>query len=116
VGGNGAQMATCLARLDIAMRALGHPMGLHVKAFDADRVSEANVGRQLYSAADIGKHKALVTIHRLNQWDGRPHPKRHRKCHSGDVSCSTQTSRSVHHEDYNHWHRPGQECVSGPRR
>ena len=70
VGGNGAQMAACLARLDIAMRALGHPCGLHVTAFDADRVSEANVGRQLYSAADIGRHKALVTIHRLNQFYG----------------------------------------------
>ena len=77
VGGNGAQMAACLARLDIAMRALGHPYGLHVQAFDADRVSEANVGRQLYSAADLGRHKALVTVHRLNQfygldWDAYP--------------------------------------------
>ncbi|KQP15238.1 PRTRC system ThiF family protein [Pseudorhodoferax sp. Leaf267] len=77
VGGNGAQMAGCLARLDIAMRALGHPHGLHVTAFDADLVSEANVGRQLYSAADIGRHKALVTVHRLNQfygldWDAQP--------------------------------------------
>ncbi|UEC01652.1 PRTRC system ThiF family protein [Burkholderia vietnamiensis] len=70
VGGNGAQMAACLARLDIAMRALGHPHGLHVTAFDADRVSESNVGRQLYSAADIGRHKAIVTIHRLNQFYG----------------------------------------------
>lgn len=70
VGGNGAQMAACLARLDIAMRALGHPHGLHVTAFDADRVSEANVGRQLYSTADIGRHKALVTVHRLNQFYG----------------------------------------------
>ncbi|WP_298434858.1 PRTRC system ThiF family protein [Ottowia sp.] len=70
VGGNGAQIAACLARLDIAMRALGHPFGLHVVAFDADRVSEANVGRQLYSTADIGKHKALVTMHRLNQFYG----------------------------------------------
>ncbi len=80
VGGNGAQMAACLARLDIAMRALGHPYGLHVNAFDADRVSEANVGRQLYSAADIGKHKALVTIHRLNQFyglDWEAHPMRY---------------------------------------
>lgn len=77
VGGNGAQMAGCLVRLDIAMRALGHPHGLHVTAFDADRVSEANVGRQLYSVADIGRHKALVTVHRLNQfygldWDAQP--------------------------------------------
>ena len=77
VGGNGAQMAACLARLDIALRALGHPCGLHVKAFDADRVSEANVGRQLYSRADMGRFKSLVTIHRLNQfygldWDAYP--------------------------------------------
>lgn len=70
VGGNGAQMAGCLARLDVAMRALGHPHGLHVVAFDADRVSEANVGRQLYSASDIGRHKAIVTVHRLNQFYG----------------------------------------------
>ena len=60
-GGNGAQMAACLARLDIAMRALGHPGGLHVTAFDPDRVSETNVGRQLYSRADVGCFKALVT-------------------------------------------------------
>ena len=70
VGGNGAQMAGCLARLDIAMRSLGHPHGLHVVAYDGDRVSEANVGRQLYSAADVGRHKAIVTIHRLNQFYG----------------------------------------------
>jgi PRTRC genetic system ThiF family protein len=70
VGGNGAQMAACLARLDIAMKALGHPYGLHVTAFDGDRVSEANVGRQLYSPADVGRFKAVVTIHRLNQFYG----------------------------------------------
>lgn len=70
VGGNGAQMAACLARLDIAMKALGHPCGLHVTAFDADQVSEANVGRQLYSPADIGQNKAVLTVHRLNQFYG----------------------------------------------
>src|SRR5471032_1392589 len=78
VGGNGAQMATCLARLDIAIKALGHPYGLHVTAFDGDRVSEANVGRQLYSPADVGRFKAVVTVHRLNQfygldWIAQPH-------------------------------------------
>ena len=46
VGGNGAQMAACLARLDIAMKALGHPYGLHITAFDGDRVSEANARKQ----------------------------------------------------------------------
>ncbi|MBB3121713.1 PRTRC system ThiF family protein [Pseudoduganella violacea] len=70
VGGNGAQMAGCLARLDIAMRALGHPDGLHLTAFDPDTVSEANVGRQLYGPADIGQHKAVLTITRLNHFYG----------------------------------------------
>ena len=105
VGGNGAQMAACLARLDIAMRALGHPHGLHVTAFDADRVSEANVGRQLYSLADIGRHKAIVTIHRLNQFYGLDwiaHPTRYEAFQpnryampSADILVSCVDSRSA---------------------
>ncbi len=105
VGGNGAQMAACLARLDIAMRALGHPHGLHVTAFDADRVSEANVGRQLYSRADIGLHKAIVTIHRLNQFYGLDwiaHPTRYEAFQpsryappSADLLVSCVDSRSA---------------------
>lgn len=105
VGGNGAQLATCLARLDIAMKALGHPHGLHVTAFDADRVSEANVGRQLYSPADIGRHKAIVTIHRLNQFYGLDwiaHPVRYEAFKmnrysplSADILVSCVDSRSA---------------------
>lgn len=77
VGGNGAQMANCLARLDIAIRALGHPQGLHVTAFDADTVSESNVGRQVYGPADVGQFKSLLTIQRLNHfygldWEAQP--------------------------------------------
>ena len=77
---------------------------------------ERNPGmvRVMVGDALVFEHERLQQ--RMNQWDGRPHPKRHRKCHSGDVSFSTSTSRSVHHEDYNHWHRFGQECVPGPRR
>ena len=70
VGGNGAQMAACLARLDLGMRALGHPDGLYVTAIDDDVVTAANVGRQLYSAADIGQLKAAVTLNRLNLFYG----------------------------------------------
>ena len=111
VGGNGAQLAGCLARLDIAMKALGHPYGLHVTAFDGDRVSEANVGRQLYSFADVGEFKAVVTIHRLNQfygldWTAHPHPYEHfardsRSSSNPDlvVSCvDTRTARRAIHE------------------
>jgi len=105
VGGNGAQMAACLARLDIAMKALGHPHGLHVTVFDADRVSEANVGRQLYSRADIGLHKSIVTIHRLNQFYGLDwiaHPIRYEAFEtsrysrpSADILVSCVDSRSA---------------------
>lgn len=69
-GGNGSQMLTGLARLDRGLRALGHPRGLDVIVFDPDKVSEANVGRQLFSAADIGHYKACVLVHRINQYFG----------------------------------------------
>jgi PRTRC genetic system ThiF family protein len=110
VGGNGAQMASCLARLDIAIKALGHPYGLHVTAFDGDRVSEANIGRQLYSPSDVGRYKSVVTLHRLNQFYGLDwiaHPCRYedhhysgllRPCADMIVSCvdSRAARRMLH--------------------
>jgi PRTRC genetic system ThiF family protein len=68
-GGNGSQMLSGLARLDCALRALGHP-GFNVTAWDPDTVSEANVGRQLFSPSDVGLHKATVLVHRLNAFYG----------------------------------------------
>lgn len=65
VGGNGSQMLTGLARLHLALRALGHP-GLHVTAVDADRVSEANVGRQLFLPSEVGQNKAIALVTRVN--------------------------------------------------
>ena len=64
-GGNGSQMLTGLARLDRALRALGHP-GFRVNVFDPDTVTEANVGRQLFYTADIGINKAVALVHRVN--------------------------------------------------
>lgn len=68
-GGNGTQMLTGLARMHIALRAFGHP-GFEVCAYDPDRVSEANIGRQLFSPADVGHHKAVLLVHRLNVFFG----------------------------------------------
>jgi PRTRC genetic system ThiF family protein len=68
-GGNGTQMITGLARMDLALKALGHP-GLNVNVFDPDIVTEANVGRQLFSPSDIGQYKAEVLVHRLNCYFG----------------------------------------------
>lgn len=45
-GGTGSQVLTCMARLDVTLRALGHP-GLFVTLYDPDIVTEANIGRQL---------------------------------------------------------------------
>lgn len=69
-GGTGSQMLSGLARLHLAMVARGHPGGLHVTVWDDDRVSEANVGRQLFSMSDVGLPKARVLIHRLNLFYG----------------------------------------------
>lgn len=120
VGGNGAQMAACLARLDIAMKALGHPHGLHVTAFDADRVSEANVGRQLYSSSDVGRFKAHVTIHRLNQFYGLDwiaHPVRYEDhlsalgvARSADILISCVDSRAARRMLHAHVVHPYSQC------
>ncbi|MBK6974696.1 MAG: PRTRC system ThiF family protein [Sterolibacteriaceae bacterium] len=77
VGGNGAQVVALLARLNLALLALGHPHGLYVLAYDPDTVSEANVGRQLWSPSDVGENKAIVAIERTNlfyglDWDAEP--------------------------------------------
>jgi len=69
-GGNGSQMLTGLARLHRAMLALGHPEGLHVRVIDPDTVSEANIGRQMFSPSDVGLPKATVLVHRINMFFG----------------------------------------------
>lgn len=63
-GGTGSQVITSLARMSVALQALGHP-GLHLTAFDPDTVTEANIGRQLFSETELG----------LNQGDGACHPR-----------------------------------------
>jgi len=68
-GGNGSQVLTGLARMHLALQALGHH-GFQVCAFDPDRVTEANVGRQLFSPSDVGQYKAQVLINRLNLYYG----------------------------------------------
>lgn len=68
-GGNGSQMLSGLARLNQSIRALGHP-GLEVMTWDPDDVSEANLGRQLYAPADVGRNKAVVLVTRTNGWFG----------------------------------------------
>lgn len=69
VGGTGSQVLTNLARMNEALMSLNHP-GLHVRAWDADIVSPANMGRQLYSPADLNQNKAIVLVTRVNRFFG----------------------------------------------
>lgn len=68
-GGTGSQVLTCLARLDVTLRALGHP-GLFVKLYDPDTVSGTNIGRQLFTESEIGLNKAQCLISRVNNFFG----------------------------------------------
>lgn len=65
-GGTGSQMFAALARMNRALIALGHP-GLIIFLFDDDTVSKANIGRQLFSDADLGQNKASVLVSRVNR-------------------------------------------------
>jgi len=68
-GGTGSQVLTCLARLDVTLRALNHP-GLFVTMYDPDEVTEANIGRQLFGYSDFGLNKAVCLISRINNFFG----------------------------------------------
>ena len=68
-GGTGSQVLTCLARLDVTLRALGHP-GLFVTLYDPDIVTDANIGRQLFGCSDLGLNKAQCLITRVNNFFG----------------------------------------------
>ena len=68
-GGTGSQVIANLARMNVALQALGHP-GLHVTVFDPDIITEANIGRQLFSEADLGQGKATAAVTRVNRFFG----------------------------------------------
>jgi PRTRC genetic system ThiF family protein len=75
-GGTGSQVLINLARMNEALMKLGHP-GLHVRCWDGDLVTAANMGRQLFSPADVGQNKAIVLVTRINrffgfEWEAKP--------------------------------------------
>ncbi len=69
MGGTGSQVLSGLARMNEALMKLGHP-GIHVRAWDSDTVTDANMGRQLFCGSDIGHHKSVVLITRVNRFFG----------------------------------------------
>lgn len=65
LGGTGAQVARSVVRMVYDMKAarLHTPQ---IVLIDPDRVEHKNVGRQLYTEADIGQSKAHVLMRRFN--------------------------------------------------
>ena len=68
-GGTGSQILTALGRMNCALNALGHA-GLSVRLFDDDTVSNANMGRQLFTTNEIGQNKSACLINRINLFFG----------------------------------------------
>lgn len=68
-GGTGSAMLTALARINHSLKALGHA-GLQVHVFDADVITHANLGRQLFSTAELGLNKSVALINRINRFFG----------------------------------------------
>jgi PRTRC genetic system ThiF family protein len=66
-GGTGSQVLNSLARMNAALIRLGHP-GLYVRAIDPKTVTDANMGRQLFSPADVDEYKSVVLIGRINRF------------------------------------------------
>lgn len=63
-GGTGSHVASGLVSIGQALAAKGTNWSAHF--VDPDRVEQKNVGRQLFSQADIGQPKATALANRLN--------------------------------------------------
>lgn len=68
-GGTGSELLDGLARMSLALGALGHP-GFEVTVWDDDTVSATNVLRQRFLPADVGQSKAQVMVTRYNAFLG----------------------------------------------
>lgn len=61
-GGTGSQVITNLARMNVALQALGHP-GLHVTVFDPDIITEANIDASFSVRRSWGKARRQRPSH-----------------------------------------------------
>lgn len=125
-GGNGSQIITGLARMHLALLAVGH-RGLQVDLYDPDVVTESNVGRQLFSPSDIGQNKAVVLINRINCYYGLNWDASGCKCSESDadflIGCvdSISARRVLSHTSPVYWldlgnkDRTGQVILGMPK-
>lgn len=66
-GGNGSQVLTQLARINHALKGLGH-LGLYVTCYDDDIITESNLARQLFAESELGMNKSVALITRINRF------------------------------------------------
>jgi PRTRC genetic system ThiF family protein len=126
LGGTGSQVARSLARMIYDMRRAR----LHIPKvvfIDPDVVEEKNVGRQMFSAGDIGQNKSRVLARRFNQalgleieainqpLDVQQHIERHGNLVIGCVDnhlarCELAKAESIWLDAGNHFDS-GQVCI-----
>ncbi|WP_412468793.1 PRTRC system ThiF family protein [Pedobacter sp. KLB.chiD] len=68
-GGTGSKVMTALMEMNHSLLELEHP-GLSVRLWDDDVISHANIGRQRFAECEIGLHKSVALINRINRWSG----------------------------------------------
>jgi PRTRC genetic system ThiF family protein len=68
-GGTGSHLLPALGGIHADLQAMDHP-GLQVTVFDDDVVTPFNLGRQGFSAAEIGLPKAVAILARTNRFYG----------------------------------------------
>lgn len=68
-GGTGSQVITALSRMNHALQQLRHP-GFQVTVYDDKMVTAANLGRQLFTDAELGLPKSVAIINRINRFFG----------------------------------------------
>ena len=99
VGGTGSLVLSGLVRLNHAIRMLGHPYGIKVTVYDPDTVSEANIGRQLFTADEIGRNKAECLVDRYNlgfalDWSAVPQEFHHQSLWNKSIVISCVDSKA----------------------
>lgn len=68
-GGTGSKVLTALMEINHSLAELGHA-GLCVRLWDDDIVTSANLGRQRFAQSEIGLHKSVTLINRVNRFMG----------------------------------------------
>lgn len=68
-GGTGSKVLTALMEMNHSLIELGHA-GLFVRLWDDDLIGQANLGRQRFAECEVGLHKAVALINRVNRWTG----------------------------------------------